>query len=636
VSALATTSDVDVGAVMLQVAGKKLGRVRVDQRLTDGRLERTMDGASTLTLTVDDTDRALITAGVFDKQIDVQLLGEWWRLVQVSKSGDTLTLTFEDRAVSYLRKQTKPRKAARSKMTRAQFALSLVREVKAGGGIKFVCPDLTAKQPIAKSSQKPTPASKAAPAGGQGISSAAGLTCKHAPASAEQRKNAERVLDVAASLNAGPRASLALLQACTQESGLKNLSYGMGGSTGILQVLASTGQGMGIDPRDVEACANVFLTRGFYADPQMGAGGAISKAGKYPSATTGRVAQAVQGSGHPTLYDQWQAEAQKWLAAYGGVTGGGSGSFDTTTTVPYQFQRGGTDGTVEDSWTCLQRLASEVGWRCFIVEGACYFVSETTLATAKPRATLSELTLGVDTIDFDVDNGKATSEATVTARIVRLGFPPGSVVVLDDVGPANGRWLVHTVARGVFDAQGTITLKRVTEPLPEPAASTTTTSTGSSQLGFGGAAGLGTATPDVDRAYQAAKAIDAKRYPYVWGGGHAHCGTPDRGTGRDPGIGFDCSGSTCAVLATAGMGYTLGGPADVSGTIAARWGAAGEGQYLTVWANAIHVWMEFKTSAGDQHFGTGDWGSDTGTGGPAFQARMHTKDGFTPRHWPGS
>jgi hypothetical protein len=631
VSALATTSDVDVGAVMLQVAGNKLGRLRVDQRLTDGRLERTMDGASTLTLTVDDTDRALLAAGVFDKQIDLQLLGEWWRLVQVAKQGDTLTLTFEDRAVAYLRQNTKPRKAARSKMTRAQFALSLVREVKAGGGIKFVCPDLTVKQPIGTSSQKVTAAAKAAPAGGQGIAADAKVTVKHVPATSEQRKNAERALDVAASVNAGPRATLALIQACTQESSIRNLSYGDASSTGILQVLASTGQSMGIDPRDVEACCNAFLTRGFW-----GKGSAITLAAKNPSWSTGQVAQYTQGSAYPHAYDQWQTEAQKWLDAYGGVAGGGGGSFSTTTTVPYQFQRGGTAGAAEDSWTCLQRLASEVGWRCFIVEGACYFVSETTLATAKPRATLSELTLGVDTIDFDVDNGKATSEATVTARIVRLGFPPGSVVVLDDVGPANGRWLVHTVARGVFDAQGTITLKRVTEPLPEPAASTTTTSTGSSQLGFGGAAGLGTATPDVDRAYQAAKAIDAKRYPYVWGGGHAHCGTPDRGTGRDPGIGFDCSGSTCAVLATAGMGYTLGGPADVSGTIAARWGAAGEGQYLTVWANAIHVWMEFKTSAGDQHFGTGDWGSDTGTGGPAFQARMHTKDGFTPRHWPGS
>jgi hypothetical protein len=193
------------------------------------------------------------------------------------------------------------------------------------------------------------------------------------------------------------------------------------------------------------------------------------------------------------------------------------------------------------------------------------------------------------------------------------------------------------MSRSIFDAATTLTLKRPTQPLPEPAPQTTSVTTsagGGSEFGALDAGGV--PVEAVGRAYAAAQAMNAKRYPYVWGGGHAHCGTPDRGTGRDPGIGFDCSGSTCAILASAGMGYTIGGPADVSGTIAARWGQPGEGQTLTVWANSIHVWMEFKTTTRDQHFGTGDWGSATGTGGPAFQSRMHTKDGFTPRHWPGT
>jgi hypothetical protein len=429
---------------------------------------------------------------------------------------------------------------------------------------------------------------------------------------------------------------LALMEAVIVESNVQNLSGGDRDSRGILQVRDSTAAPMRIDNRDVEQCCNAFLTRGF-----TGRGGAIALAGKNPSWTAGQVAQAVQGSAYPSRYDQARAEADRFIAAYGGAPAGGA--LDATRTLPYQFQRGGTDGTTEDSWACLQRLAEEVGWRCFVAGGKVYFASETTLAKAKPRAALSEDTLGVSTIDFDVDNGKASSEATVTARASRLGFPPGSVVELDDCGPADGRWLVQTVSRGVFDAEATLTLKRVTEPLAEPAPETTTVSpaSGFSALdgdgsSFGLAAGDGTATPDVDRAYQAAKAIDAKRFPYVWGGGHASCGTPDRGTGRDPGIGFDCSGSTCAVLAAAGMGYRIGGPVDVSGTIASRWGEPGEGRYLTVWANSIHVWMEFKPGGTAQHFGTGDWGSDTGTGGPAFQARMHTKDGFTPRHWPGT
>lgn len=501
-SSLALARDVDVGAVILQVAGAKLGkgsRLRVDQRITDGSLERTMDGASTLSLTIDDHDRALLRSGMFSRQLDLELDGEWWRLVQVSKQGDTLTLTLEDRAVAYLRQQTKPRKAARSKMSRAEFALSIVREVKQGGGIAFVCPELhaTKKVAIASARDKVTPAKRQTTVA-QGLSPGAALTVKGAPATAAQRANAQRVLDVASSLNAGDRATMALMQAVIVESQIQNLSYGDLDSLGILQVRSSTAAGMHIDNRDVEQCCNAFLTRGFW-----GKGGAIAIAAKNPSMTTGMVAQNTQGSGVPTAYDQWRAEATKWVAAYGGATGSGLGSA-TTKTLPYQFQRGGTDGTIEDSWTCLQRLAQEVEWRCFMAGGALYFASETTLMKAAPRATLSEQTLGVDVIDFDVDNGKASSEATVTARVGKLGFPPGSVVELEDCGPADGRWLVRTVGRGVFDAAATVTFKRVTKPLPEPAAETTTVTGGggggfvSAGVGADAAAAKGTPKNVID------------------------------------------------------------------------------------------------------------------------------------------
>lgn len=640
----ALASDVDVSALVLQVVGAKLstGTRRVDTRLTDGTLSRTMTGASSLTFVLDDSDRTLLRSGLFDQQIDVEFDGLWWRLVQVSKATDTLTLTFEDRVVSLLRQITTPRKASRSKMTRAEFALSIVREVTTGGPVPFICPDLHVKQKVAieTSSDALTPTTRKANVGPGLATGAKGLTVKGAPATAEQKSNAERVLDVANSLGASERATLALLEAVIVESGIVNLTYGDRDSLGILQVRESTGPNMTppVDPMNIEQCCNAFLTRGFFTD-SLGGGGAILIAAKHPEATTGQIAQGCQGSGVPGAYDKYKTEAAKWLAAYTG-TGIGAGTVPTNATQqPYQFMRGEPDGPKgEDSWACLQRLAQDVQWDCFAADGAIYFVAETTLIAGKPSATLDEQTLGVEGIDFDVDNGKTTSDATLTLRASRLAFPPGSVIVLDNCGPANGRWLVDTVERSLFDTLATLTLKRATQPLPEPANTSGTSST--SLDGTDPATGLDLSGLDagglVANAYAAAKAIDAKRYPYVWGGGHAHCGTPDGGTGRDPGIGYDCSGSTCAVLAAANMGYTLGGPADVSGTMAASWGEPGEGQHLTVWANSIHVWMEFKTSKGDQHFGTGDWGSDTGTGGPAFQSRMHTKDGFTPRHWKGT
>lgn len=651
-SSLALARDVDVGSLLLQAVGVKLGRkgiVRVDQRVTDGSLERTIDGASTLTLNVEDADRALLRSGMFSRQMDLQFDGEWWRLVQVAKSGDGLTLTFEDRAVAYLRAITTPRKAARSSMTRAEFALSIVREVKQGGGIPFVSPDLHTVQPIEKASDTtttpttaPSASTNPSAAVSQGIAASADVTVKGVAATASQRGYAQRVMDVASSLSAGTRATLALLEACTVESLFSNPTTPSAdgyGSRGILQVRDSTGSSMGITNTDVEQCVNAFLTRGF-----TGAGGAITLAAKNPSWTTGQVAQGVQGSAYPGRYDQYQTEAEKWLGAYGGIPGGGASSGGTVNvsqsvkTLPYQFQRGTTDGSTppEDSWTCLQRLASEVQWRCFMSGGALWFVSEATLMKSRPVATLSELVLGVDTIDFDVDNGKANSEATVTARILRTSFVPGAVVALKDCGPADGRWLVKDVTRGVFDPLATITLKRETEPLPEPAADTTTVGgTGSSVNGDSTfTPGTVTGGSPLAQAWSAAQDMDAKRYPYVWGGGHARAGTPDRGTGRDPGIGYDCSGSTCAVLAAASMGYELGGPVDVSGTIAAKWGHEGPGNGLTVYANAIHVFMVFHTSSGDRHFGTGNWGKSWG--GPGFNPELHPTAGFTPRHWPGT
>jgi hypothetical protein len=488
-------SDVDVGAVLLIAAGKQLGpRTRIDDRITDGTLERTMDGASTLTLTLDDADRTLLRSGLLDRQIDLALLGQWWRLVQVSKQADTLTLTFEDRVVAYLRQIKTPRKAGRSKMTRAEFALSIVREVKAGGGIPFFCPDLHVTQKVAIETAASTAPSKTGTTA-QGISPGAALTVKGAAATSLQRQNAERVLDVAGSLNAGERATMALMQAVIVESQVQNLNYGDRDSLGILQVRSSTAGPMGIDNRDVEQCCNAFLTRGFW-----GKGGAITIAAKNPSMSTGQVAQNTQGSGVPGAYDQWRAEAAKWVAAYGGATGSGLGSVSSTRALPYQFQRGGTDGAGEDSWACLQRLAQEVEWRCFVADGAVWFASETTLIKAKPLAALSEETLGVDTIDFDVDNGKANSEANVDARAARLGFPPGTVVELTDCGPADGRWLVRSVTRGVFDAHATLTLKRPTQPLPEPAAETTTVTTGDGSSSGGavipGAMATASGTPE--------------------------------------------------------------------------------------------------------------------------------------------
>jgi len=669
VSALALATDVDVGSILLDVVGQSFGNasLEVRGRVTDGQLDRTIEGAPTLQITLEDDQRTLLRSGVFDRQIDLLFDDVWWRSVQVSKQADQLTVTFEDRAVALLRKITTPKKASRSQMTRAEFALSMVREVTEFGGIPFICPELHTVQPVDTKplSQPITTSSEKLKAGQRkdglagGLASGLKLYVRSADggrtqATADQIANAERVLDVAASLGASETATLALLEACMIESNLTNLSGGDADSRGILQVRDSTAGPMGIDNRDIEQCANAFLQRGFW-----GKGGAITIAAKNPGQSSGWVAQQTQGSAYPTRYDAAEPEARAFLSAYQGLpsTGATGGSGDQSVDVllalrglrtprkqphktvqadPYQFQRGGSDGSIEDTWTCLQRLAGEVQWRCYVVDGAVYWVSDTTLINQKPVAVLSEQTLGVDGIDFDIDNGKDNSQATVTVRAWRQAFPPGSALMLEDCGPANDRWLVRDVTRGLFDAQASLSLKRATKPLPEPAG---TTAAVTPLLAGGVEHGL---TGKAATVYQAAVAMTAKHYNYVWGGGHAKAGTPDHGVsghadsaGTVPvsEVGYDCSGSVCAVLAAAGLGFTLGGAVSTSGTIASSWGQAGEGAQFTVWASSVHVFILFKTKDGLVHFGTGDWGK--GWDGPGLNPNLHPTAGFTPRHWPG-
>ena len=444
--------DLDVQRVVLDVQGRKFRGLdtRIDNSLLDGSVERTIEGASTLELTVHDPKRALLQSGMFAYAIDVRLDRLYWRLVKVGKTDDDLTLTFEDRQVAYLRQHTKPRKAARGKVTRAEFALSLVREEKRGGGIKFVCPELHKAQTIA---------------------------------------------------------------------GKKK--------------------------------------------------------------------------------------------------------------APYQFRRGGTGGERENTWTCLQRLADEVQWRCFMSEGSLYFISEDQLMKAAPKLVLSETTPGIVSVDFDIDNGKVRSEVTVTCRASRWIAAPGAVVQLNDLGPANGKWLVSTLRRGLFDANAEITLKRATHKLAEPAGEMPVSASSRAAGGSDVAAAAAASGGQLARAYAAMQAIHAKHYPYVWGGGHSRAGVADRGTGRDPGIGYDCSGSTVAVLAAAGMGFRIGGGTAASGALMG-WGVAGQGQHLTIWTNPTHVFMVID----GHHFGTGNWGK--GWGGAGFNPNMHPTGGFVARHWPGT
>jgi hypothetical protein len=123
----------------------------------------------------------------------------------------------------------------------------------------------------------------------------------------------------------------------------------------------------------------------------------------------------------------------------------------------------------------------------------------------------------------------------------------------------------------------------------------------------------GIALPPLE-APEAIKAmIDAgnviARSPYVWGGGH----------GKWLDKGYDCSGSVSFVLASASL---LGAPLD-SGRLM-HWGEPGRGRWVTIYANAGHVWMVVAGIRFDT--------SGAKVTGSRWQNDMRPTGGFVARH----
>ena len=118
------------------------------------------------------------------------------------------------------------------------------------------------------------------------------------------------------------------------------------------------------------------------------------------------------------------------------------------------------------------------------------------------------------------------------------------------------------------------------------------------------------APPQVKAAIEAANRITDK--PYRYGGGH----------GQWEDSGYDCSGAVSYALHG---GDLLDQPLDSSGL--ARWGEAGAGEWITVYANSGHAYvviagLRFDTSSA----------GDGGEKGPRWRKTSRSPDGYTARH----
>jgi hypothetical protein len=473
--------DIDLTKLYLSLGGTGFNMVGAVEDVT---VSRTIEGASTVTVTVSDRDRKLLRSGILSHRLTTEIDGLFFILVGVEKQGADLHLTFEDREIYVLRTYNKPivqsQKTNRNKITRAEFILRLIKEVKEES-IPYVIPELHVVQPIGKSADNADQSSKDQNRS-FGIPKNSGLKVKGAAITAEQRANANKILDTGSS-RLPPRRDLVMSMMCAiQESSITNLGQPLPGAynhlstdptynpVGVFQQIKHWGWPAS---RDVETDAAAFFDK------------LIPYAAANPSQDYGQVIDSVQRSGKPKAYDQWKDEAEAIVTSYG-LPGGTSAQANSSWTAQnnasteYEFYRGipptaqaqkkkGKGGWGrESSWDCIKRLADEVQWRAFFVSGTFYYISDEDLFKSQPMATIDEDTKGIDNIDGTYDEGKKSASLTITCEMSRWAAPPGSIIQVVNMGPWNGRWIVNTIDRSVFSRQATIVVKKPLPVLPEP------------------------------------------------------------------------------------------------------------------------------------------------------------------------
>lgn len=675
--------ELSLDELVLNWRGRKVDDLDVKGALVELSLERTIEGGSTITMRLADPDgrlfarRARRTHALADPRsrkgraayrreptavdeawepilppdvvggaVEVELDGVVFRLVKVRYSTATqlAELVFEDRIVYLLKRKRGAKRANRKQCTRAEFVLALLREVQSGR-YRFVCPELHKRQPIDASAStlgvrrlrhagvhsplrlvKSTSASASSSSEDTrgGFAANAQLTVKGARAGRDQLNNLDGVLAECAAQECSTDVMIATVCCVIQESLARRLRFGDTAgpdSRGLFQQRAAWGPlSVRLDPRK---STRMFLTGG--RGGQRGykqVHGTLKRVPGGIESAVKRVQISVGG------YAQHEREASRIVRAWRGGDEGDAASGGSYA-KSYQYTR----NTDESSWDAMKRLAEEVGWRLFVVGNTVYYMSELDLYARRSRYDIAPDDPAILELDYDVDWGKPVSEMSLSVALDRWDAPPGSVVNVDGYGPPDGRWLIVSVSRDYFAPTATVTLRQPGKEKLEPAAERV-------QRGANAESSTATRAGDAQRFVDICMAIDRKRYPYVWGGGHSVVGHADGGTGRDAGPGFDCSGATAAVLGDLGLGVRDGqrnAPIHSSQFGALPGARRGRGDVFTVCFNAGHVYIRIEGGGRWTRFDTSSWSGDTRGRG----ARLRTSQGppadagYQLCHWKG-
>ncbi len=574
--------------------------------VTDATITRTIGGASNIQITVHDPERKLLRKGLLKEKWDIHIDGLDFRYKGVTKEGPDLTLKFIELNAARMQEVKGVRKAFRDQVTRAEFILSEVREVD-GPDVPVNIFELHKDQPImseketaqAKQDRNSTGEEHTQGEPGLGKADLGKITVKNEKADLPQIHIINEVLDVGMSMGASFKLLIASIMTITQESDATNINIGAAGVGPFSQEPGTWGTTYPGATNDVSEDAHGFFQVGLKEDEAA------------PSQSKAELCQAVQNSGAgASYYAKWENEATATVERYLG--GSSVGSVSQTVKERYAFER----EKKENAWTNSKKLANEVKWRRFMVAGKFFYVPDAFLLTAKRRAVIDEESSGIDSIDFEMHENVPINEVTVQCRANYWSVPPGCVVELSDkMGPAAGTYVVETIEGSLFDSDPNVTIKchRPVKALKEPAPETHTNSI--SVPGGSSAEAPAGMPSNVVKMLEEAEAIEGT--PYLWGGGHD--------TVKTRGKKLDCSGAVSRILYVGGY---LSTPA-TSGTLAGMF-EAGKGEWFTIWANAEHVFIEFRTKQGWRVWEEGGNLSDHAGWSE------HTTSGFTARHPEGT
>ncbi|WP_426182253.1 LysM peptidoglycan-binding domain-containing protein [Microbacterium sp. TWP3-1-2b2] len=161
----------------------------------------------------------------------------------------------------------------------------------------------------APAASAPATAAPAAPA------TSAPLPARTATLNAAQAENATMIIRIGRELGVSDRGIAIALATSMVESWLRNLDWGDRDSLGLFQQRPSTGWGTADQIMDRDRSIRVFY--GGAHDPNGTTTRGLLDVGGWDGIAFKDAAQAVQISAYPDRYDQWEAQAYKWIALYG-------------------------------------------------------------------------------------------------------------------------------------------------------------------------------------------------------------------------------------------------------------------------------------------------------------------------------